>query len=495
MRASPAPASRQGWMSPRATATPRSAGQIGRDPGCRRPRPRRGSPIVLQGSVELAQPARARRQPFLRRRPRFDGKIIGATSTSAARSARRLLGGTRARRRADASSYPPYGVYLKNGELRARLEDDVAARCEKFSPCAAGEGSFIGRAAALPLRFAEGNAKLAWQARNFTVLERPDLRLVASGEGEAGFDGKRLALSGELRADRGHLEYERDRLPKLGEDVVIERRSAQPRRARRRRCRSRSTSTSTSATTSRRDAHGLEGKLAGRDQPLDHEGRRAARLRPAAHACNATFFAYGQRLQVDPGIADLRRPDRQSGAADHGLAAQPGGRGRRAGQRHGARAARAARLAAAGARKASGSRGWCSAARRPTPPRPTSACCRPRPARCSPRGDSRCRSTAASRAASAWTRSRSAAPARLQDRVVAFGKRLSDQLYVSYEQGIGTVASNLVKLDYSLSRRWSAARRDRHLERRGPVLPLLLGLKSVPGKRPGRVRQREDEGR
>jgi translocation and assembly module TamB len=42
-----------------------------------------------------------------------------------------------------------------------------------------------------------------------------------------------------------------------------------------------------------------------------------------------------------------------------------------------------------------------------------------------------------------------------EDRVVAFGKRLSDRLYVSYEQGIGAIVSNLVKLDYSLSRRWS----------------------------------------
>ncbi len=43
----------------------------------------------------------------------------------------------------------------------------------------------------------------------------------------------------------------------------------------------------------------------------------------------------------------------------------------------------------------------------------------------------------------------------VQDRVLALGKRLSDKLYVSYEQGLGTVASNLVKLDYALSRRWS----------------------------------------
>ena len=43
-----------------------------------------------------------------------------------------------------------------------------------------------------------------------------------------------------------------------------------------------------------------------------------------------------------------------------------------------------------------------------------------------------------------------------QDSVVAVGKRFSDKLYLSYEQGIGTVASSLVKLDYALSRRWSA---------------------------------------
>jgi translocation and assembly module TamB len=43
----------------------------------------------------------------------------------------------------------------------------------------------------------------------------------------------------------------------------------------------------------------------------------------------------------------------------------------------------------------------------------------------------------------------------LTGNVVALGKRLSDKLYVTYEQGIGA-AQNLVQLDYTLSRRWSA---------------------------------------
>ena len=41
----------------------------------------------------------------------------------------------------------------------------------------------------------------------------------------------------------------------------------------------------------------------------------------------------------------------------------------------------------------------------------------------------------------------------VQDRVVAVGKRLSDRLYISYEQGLGATASQLVKLDFSLTYR------------------------------------------
>jgi translocation and assembly module TamB len=43
----------------------------------------------------------------------------------------------------------------------------------------------------------------------------------------------------------------------------------------------------------------------------------------------------------------------------------------------------------------------------------------------------------------------------LTGNVVAVGKRLSERVYISYEQGIGAVASNLIKLDYALGRRWT----------------------------------------
>ena len=45
------------------------------------------------------------------------------------------------------------------------------------------------------------------------MLNRPDTRLVVSGKGNAGFDGKKLGLAGELRADSGHFEVRGGRLP------------------------------------------------------------------------------------------------------------------------------------------------------------------------------------------------------------------------------------------------------------------------------------------
>jgi len=40
--------------------------------------------------------------------------------------------------------------------------------------------------------------------------------------------------------------------------------------------------------------------------------------------------------------------------------------------------------------------------------------------------------------------------------VVAVGKRLTDRIYVSFEQGIGVAAETLVKVDLALTERWSA---------------------------------------
>src|SRR5207237_7235118 len=63
-----------------------------------------------------------------------------------------------------AFDLPPYGVFLKNGQLRAVLEGDTL-RVTEFS-IQGGEGRFTA-SGVLPLRVEQGGARLAWRAAKF----------------------------------------------------------------------------------------------------------------------------------------------------------------------------------------------------------------------------------------------------------------------------------------------------------------------------------------
>ncbi len=344
--------------------------------------------------------------------------------------------------------WPAQGVYLRNGELRAVLEGN-ALRVETLS-IQGGEGH-ITASGVLPLRFAESAATLRWQAKNFTVLERPDMRLVASGGGSAQFDGKRLSLVGELRADRGHISVQRERLPQLGDDVVIvgERPERDGAPVRLPLALDLILDLGDALTV---QAQGFDGRLTGRVQ-LQTNKEGELRAYGEVRAVNATFLAYGQTLEVDPGTlifdGPLDNPAlqvtawRRNQAVEAGvqisgtarsprvqLVSQPpvpeGERlswlvlGRSSGDA--SQADLGLLQAAAGALLASGD--------------------------AMPLDRRLARSVGLDEVSLRGT-------GEVQDRVVALGKRLSDRAYVSYERGLGAVASNLVKLDYALSQRWS----------------------------------------
>jgi len=345
--------------------------------------------------------------------------------------------------------WPAQGVYLRNGELRAVLEGN-ALRVETLS-IQGGEGHLTA-SGVLPLRFAESAATLKWQAKNFTVLERPDMRLVASGGGSVQFDGKRLSLAGELRADRGHITVQRERLPQLGEDVVIvgaPRPEGEGAPVRLPLALDLVFDLGDALTV---QAQGFDGRLTGRVQ-LQTNKEGELRAYGEVRAVNATFLAYGQTLEVDPGTlifdGPLDNPSlqvtawRRDQAVEAGvqisgtaraprvqLVSQPpvpeGERlswlvlGRASGDA--SQADLGLLQAAAGALLASGD--------------------------AMPLDRRLARSVGLDEVSLRGT-------GEVQDRVVAFGKRLSDRAYVSYERGIGAVASNLVKLDYALSQRWS----------------------------------------
>jgi translocation and assembly module TamB len=345
---------------------------------------------------------------------------------------------------------PPYGVYLRDGRLVARIENDVA-QVEQFS-VRGGQGTFSAKGS-LPLRLADGNAKLAWQAQRFTVLDRENMRLVASGQGEAAFDGKKLSLTGELRADRGSLEYAADRLPKLDDDIVVE---GEPRRT-------------AAAKTPLPIAlnidldlgdeltiamRGLEGKLAGRiNLKTTPEGE--LRAYGELHAVRATYLAYGQRLRVDPGIVifdgPIDNPALQITAWRRNQAVEAGV------QLSGTVRAPRVQLVSQPPVPENEKLSWLVLGRAPTDvTRADIGLLQAAAGALLTRGDTTSmpldRRLARTFGLDEITLRGSS---ETEDRVVAFGKRLSDKLYVSYEQGLGAVASNLVKLDYSISRRWS----------------------------------------
>jgi translocation and assembly module TamB len=112
--------------------------------------------------------------------------------------------------------WPSAGVALRDGELRARLAPDELF-VENLS-FAAAKGEIRAHGSA-PL---DGSpATLTWEADRLRVLDRPDRNLEVTGKGTASLGMRRLALRGELRANRGYLEVPRVQQAKLGDDVVV----------------------------------------------------------------------------------------------------------------------------------------------------------------------------------------------------------------------------------------------------------------------------------
>jgi len=113
---------------------------------------------------------------------------------------------------------PAQGIDWGDGRLRAQLTDTGLDVSELVVRAGGGTFSAQGR---LPRSRTDGDAHLDWRAERFLALARPDRRLVASGQGIATFDGKRIALRGKLTADEGNFEFGRSELPALPDDVVI----------------------------------------------------------------------------------------------------------------------------------------------------------------------------------------------------------------------------------------------------------------------------------
>jgi translocation and assembly module TamB len=116
-----------------------------------------------------------------------------------------------------ALALPAEGVDLKGGTLRAVLTPREV-RIESFS-IRGGQGELNARGTLARSGFNE--ASLDWRADQFTVLARPERRLVVSGNGNAALKSGKLAFTGSLKANEGLFELATTTLPTLGDDVIV----------------------------------------------------------------------------------------------------------------------------------------------------------------------------------------------------------------------------------------------------------------------------------
>jgi translocation and assembly module TamB len=402
--------------------------------------------LALEAKIEFADLGTLSR-PFLEQ-ARLDGRLSAELRASGT-LASPLVHGTLA---GEALSFelPAFGVSLKDGSLRGSLEGD-ALKIESLA-MRGGEGRLTA-SGALPLGL-DGKARIAWRAEKLTVLDRPDMRLIASGEGEAAWDGERVTLTGDLRAERGHFELARERLPRLGDDVVVLGDTALQRPARK-------GMTKLPVVLDVRldlgdnlvvQGYGFDGKVTGLvDLATSKEGELRAFGR--VQAVNATFLAYGQRLQVDPGVlifdGPIDNPTLQITAWRRNQAVEAGV------QITGTARAPSVNLVSQPPVPEGERLSWLVLGRPPS-------------------GATQADLGMLQAAAGALLAGGDSVPldrriarrfgldelslrgsGELTGQVVAVGKRLSERLYISYEQGIGAVATNLVKLDYALGRRWT----------------------------------------
>ena len=115
---------------------------------------------------------------------------------------------------------PQYGVYLKDGRLRARLNDDELTIADlSFS---AGEGRFVA-SGTMPSVVGSNAAAgaITWTADKFALFNRPDTQLTLSGTGTLALKNKTVTLAGAIKAERGYFELPPTRPDALGDDVVI----------------------------------------------------------------------------------------------------------------------------------------------------------------------------------------------------------------------------------------------------------------------------------
>ncbi len=343
-----------------------------------------------------------------------------------------------------ALGFPEAGVFLDRGTLRGTFEanrfvlEDLTLRGGDGTLTATGEYDFG----------TSGGLRLAVVADQLALLSRPAQKLVVSGNVDGSVVEGAVKATGKITADSARIEVVPSRAPKLSSDVVVKGQETETQRSAGR----------TFADVDLEfdlgkqfyvDAFGLDGRLAGSIR-LRARDRELPTATGSIRVVQGYFTAFGQRLAVERGILTFSGPIdnpginalalRRNQAVEAGVAVT------------GTLRTPIVKLVSVPEVPDTEKLSWLMLGRAPDP---------------NARDNEALTAAAASLIAAGGTsllgigtkglgldsvgmRSEGATA----EQVVSFGKRISDNVYITYERSVSG-AVNITRVRYLLSRRWS----------------------------------------
>lgn len=415
----------------------------------------------LTASVRAHLPSLASLQPWLGATARVQGQAIADVSVGGVLGKPVLAGqlvayGLRL-------DMPQYGINWRDGRLRI-ASGSAGFALEEFE-IAGGSGRFVASGTiALPRDGAAAGegSRIAWRAENFRALNRPDMRVVVDGEGTLAAVGRRLVVRGELKADEGNFEYRSAADTTLADDIVV---VGRPRVAREKPADIAIGDTPIELDLAldlgrnlRFAAEGLDTHLAGRLKLTSRAGG-VLEGRGTIRTVRGTYWAFGQRLDIDRGrvIFDgpLANPSLDIVALRRNLAVEAGV------EITGNVRVPIVRLTSNPPVPDSEKLSWLltGGPSGSTSAGEAAALSAATAALVGRGGRSLTQSVAQSIGLddfSVGQRASGAGADALEGQVVSVGKRLTDRLYVAYDQGL-TIATQALRIEYVLSRFFTVA--------------------------------------
>jgi translocation and assembly module TamB len=209
------------------------------------------------------------------------------------------------------------GFFFSGGQLRASLEGERVT-IERFSlngPRGAEVGGTLTATGTAEWRRVEGSElrqpfiDLTMKANRLRVASRADRRLTLSGEVTAALAGPQLQLRGQLKADSALFVLPDETTPSLSSDVVVRTTrtlDVQPTLAER-------VKADVSVDLDLGEAfmvrgQGLETRLAGALNVRSTPGAPTPRVTGEVRAVSGTYRAYGQQLNIETGALRFTGP-------------------------------------------------------------------------------------------------------------------------------------------------------------------------------------------